>query len=264
MRQIINVEDSSNQINLDRLINDPLISLDKSDKDYNKKVLEICHVGKFLMLLNSGFQISEIREQPDFVIEKSNHFKVGLEHEILVDPVLKKIEGSFADIVNSVEVIFRERHPETKLLVNIYVNINKKISKKDKPRHIETLLTIVEDYIFQKKLVKNDLVRKIYCHNHSELNFYCNPGGWCQQVLQKEELIKSILQKEEKIVKYISNSELDEQWLLIVIGSLSQSSYEIDSKFEVNLDINSRFNRIFLMEDFNARLFELKCCLKIT
>lgn len=258
MKQIVNnSEIPENQISLDRLINEPLKNLDKSDKDYDKKVLEICHVGKFLMLLNSGYQISDVREQPDFIIKSIDNLIVGLEHEILVDSIHKKIEGSFSDIVKSTEEIFRERHPETKLLANVYVNTNKKITKRDKPIFIEKLLSIVEDSVFHDRFEENDLVHNISWHKHSGLNFSCNPGAWWQQSLHSDIMAESIHKKERKRLDYIKSTGIEEHWLLIVIGSLSQSSYEIDSRFDENFSFNSGFNRIFIMEDFRARLFEL-------
>ncbi len=258
MRQIVNKSDvSENQISLEGLINEPIKTLDKSDKDSNKKELEICHVGKFLMLLNSGFKIDEIREQPDFIIKSSDNTKIGLEHEVLIDQNHKKVEGSFSDIVKTAEGIFRERYPEIKILANIYVNVNKKISKKDKHHYVETLFSIIEDSVFHKRFEENDLVLNLSWHKHTEINFSCNPGGWWQQSLQKDFVIKSINRKETKRLNYVKNTGLGEQWLLIVIGSLSQSSYEIDSRFEENFTVNSGFNRIFLMEDFNAKLFEI-------
>ncbi len=248
---------SENQISLERLINDPLKTLTKSDTDYDKKVLEICHTGKFLMLLNSGFQITEVREKPDFIIESSNAIKVGLEHEILVETTHKKVEGSFSDLLKVVENLFRERHPESKLLVTIYVNTKKKISKHEKPILTERLLSMIEDSIFKNRFEENDLVHNIYWHKRSKLNFSCNTGGWGQQSLQTDIVLKSIMNKETKRPSYIRNTGLKEQWLLIVIGSLSQSSYELDSIFDKNFKVESGFTRIFIMEDFKAKLFEI-------
>jgi hypothetical protein len=70
-------------------------------------------------------------------------------------------------------------------------------------------------------------------------------------------LTEFINNKESKRLKYISNTGLNEQWLLIVIGSLSQSSFEIDDNFDDNFSIKSGFDRIFILEDFRGRLFEL-------
>jgi hypothetical protein len=248
---------SENQISIERLINEPLKTLDKSHTDYDKKVLEICHTGKFLMLLNSGFQIAEVREQPDFIIESSNAIKVGLEHEILVETIHKKVEGSFSDLLKVVENLFRERHPETKLLVSIYVNTSKKIRKHEKPILTERLLSMIEDSIFNKRFEENDLVHNIFWHKLTKLNFSCNTGAWWQQSLQADIVLKSIKNKETKRLSYIRNTGLMEQWLLIVIGSLNQSSFELDSRFDKNFKVESGFSRIFIMEDFNAKLFEI-------
>ena len=65
------------------------------------------------------------------------------------------------------------------------------------------------------------------------------------------------MNKETKRLSYIRNTGLKEQWLLIVIGSLSQSSYELDSIFDKNFKVESGFTRIFIMEDFKAKLFEI-------
>ncbi len=259
MRQIENNNHiSENQISLEGLIDIPLKTLDKSDKDYDKKKLEICHTGKFLMLLNSGFQITEVREKPDFIIESSNALKVGLEHEILVDTTHKKVEGSFSDLLEVVEDLFRERHADTKLLVNIYVNTKKKISKHEKPKLVVRLLSMIEDSIFNNRFEENDLLLNIFWHKHSGLHFNCNTGAWWQQSLQPIKVLDSINNKETKRLSYIRNTGLKEQWLLIVIGSLSQSSYELDSSFDNNFKVESGFNRIFIMEDFRSRLFEIQ------
>ncbi|MBE0649429.1 MAG: hypothetical protein IH595_01180 [Bacteroidales bacterium] len=253
MRQILN----DNQISLGQLINVPLQKLDKSNKDYDKKVLEICHTGKFLMLLTSDFHISEVRERPDFIIESDDGSKIGLEHEILVDPIHKKIEGSFSDLVKTTERLFRERHPETKLLVNISVNTTKKLSKRENPILVERLLSMIEDAISNTQFEENDLVYNISCHKHSKLIFNTNTGAWWQRSLHTDIVAKSIRKKEQKRLSYIKNTGLNEQWLLIVVGSLSHSSYELDSEFDRNFKMETGFSRVFLMEDFNARLFEI-------
>ena len=258
MKQIEYCKDiPENQISLERLINEPLETIDRSDKDFSKKALEIHHLGKFLMLLNSGYQISEVREQPDFIIKSADNMLIGVEHEVLVDPNHKKVEGSFASMVKAAEERFRERHPETKILVDIRLNIYKKIRKKDMTFHLDALLSILEDKVFHGRFEKNDLVHNISWVNHSGLTFICNFGAWMQQSMQKDTLSKSIYHKESKRLEYIRNSGIEEQWLLIVIGSLNQSSYIIGCEFEENYTVKSGFNRIFLMEDFKGRLFEL-------
>jgi hypothetical protein len=247
---------SENQYALDNMINNTLFMLDRSDKNYLQKKSEIFDVGKFLMLINKGYEIIEVREQPDFII-KSPDKMIGLEHEICIDSNYKKVEGSFADLVISAETKFRKRYPAINLLVIINVNINKKLIKKEESKNVENLFLIIENFIIHDKLKENDLVHSISIQTHSCLTFKCITGAWWQQKLHKKTLTELINRKESKRLKYIANTGLNEQWLLIVIGSLNQSSFDIDDNFDDNFLIKSGFDRIFVLEYFRARLFEL-------
>lgn len=245
-------------LNLKDLISEPLSLLNKSDCNYEKKSLELCHAGKFLLLLNSGLRIEQLREQPDFILKNPNNECIGLEHEILVDDDSKKTEGSFKDLVKSAEIMFHENHPNEIIHVNVFAKPEYRFSKSDKPLLVDRLQKMIENKVYHDKFVENELVRKITWSKHSILHFSCNLGAWVQKSLISEHLIDSINKKEEKVKKYILSTGLINQWLLIVIGSLGESSYEFDSRFDYNFKINSSFEKIFLMEDFNSRLFELK------
>ena len=96
--------------------------------------------------------------------------------------------------------------------------------------------------------------------NHSRLDFTCNLGAWLQKDLDYEVLEKAIRKKEKKISDYISNSGTKEQWLLIVIGSLKESSFEIESLDSLNKPIETKFDKVFLLEDFRANLYEINPC----
>lgn len=259
MKEIINIESiSENQKSLEDLIKIPLSSLNKSEKTYNQKTLEICHTGKFLMLLNNSLIIEQVNEHPDFIIKNNMNERFGLEHEIMVDSSSKKTEGTLDDLVKSSEKTFKQKHPEKKILANIFVNPSFVFSKKDKSVIITRLVKMIEDYVFKDLFVENELVRRISWMEHSCLHFSCNLGAWWQKSLLKDHLLYSIRRKENNIDRYISTTGLDKQWLLIVIGSLGESSYEVDPKVDYNLELTSRFDKIFLMEDFRAKIYEIK------
>jgi hypothetical protein len=260
MLQIVKRQASPNGANnLDDFIGGFLKELDELDPNTPKKTLEICHVGKFLMLLNANLRIDSIMEKPDFIIKSRNNSFIGLEHEILPDHSQKKIEGSFEDIVKIAENKFKERFPTLKYLVNIRMNTKKKLNKKNKIFNANSIATIVEKYLIHGQFERNDLVHRIYCQEDSNLTFNSLPfGGFIKKSLKPEHLITAILKKERKRLNYIKNTGLNQQWLLIVIGSAAKSSYEILQKFDENLEIKCGFNRIFILEDFNSRLFELQ------
>ena len=59
-----------------------------------KKIIEVCHVGKLLMLLGGEERIKQLSERPDFIVIK-NGILIGLEHQIVIDPASKEREGFF-------------------------------------------------------------------------------------------------------------------------------------------------------------------------
>ena len=61
--------------------------------------------------------------------------------------------------------------------------------------------------------------------------------------------------KERKIAAYKA-SGIEKQWLLIVIGSAGESSYEVEGKIEIELKTD--FDKVFILEDFKSKLYELK------
>lgn len=74
-----------------------------TDKEKKKKILEINHVGKFLMLLDAGIQIDKLFEAPDFVLKFHSGKKVGLEHRTIIDGKAKNREGFFEHIFSVAE-----------------------------------------------------------------------------------------------------------------------------------------------------------------
>lgn len=90
---------------------------------------------------------------------------------------------------------------------------------------------------------------------HSQKNISPNFGAWWQKQVTIEVILSAIAKKEAKIQKYIQNS-VATQWLLLVIGGLNDSSFELRAGFDIEL--NTSFNRVYLLEDFRARLVQLK------
>ena len=73
MRKITNSKSiSENQDNLGFLINGFLSELKVDSFKNQKKILEVCHVGKFLMFFENNLQIEKLNEEPDFILT-DNH-----------------------------------------------------------------------------------------------------------------------------------------------------------------------------------------------
>jgi len=56
-----------------------------------QKIVEVCHAGKFLMILGEG-TIECLAERPDFIIN-INGIQVGLEHQVVINANHKETEG---------------------------------------------------------------------------------------------------------------------------------------------------------------------------
>jgi hypothetical protein len=65
----------------------------------------------------------------------------------------------------------------------------------------------------------------------------------------------AIEKKENKVEKYISNTSC-KQWLLLLIGGVGEHSFYVRN--DLKLNFKTTFEKVFLMEDFDNRLYELK------
>jgi len=241
---------------LEILLNVHLEKLDSKRSDYHKKVLELCHIGKFLALLNDNYSIIEVRENPDFIVTDS-FLKIGIEHEIIVDPEYKKQEGTIKQIFKQAEKAFRLKYPGKDLLVNIFTKKNFPVFQKNKTSIIiENLNSLIANYLEHGILSENNFIEDIFYMPHDRLYFEPNMGAWVQSTLSESVLNEAIEKKEKRLRTYIQNTDINEQWLVMVIGSMGKSSFQMNDKIKTGID--SEFSRIYLMEDFNAKLIRLK------
>jgi hypothetical protein len=75
--------------------------------------------------------------------------------------------------------------------------------------------------------------------------------------IKADDLKKAILKKEVLLNKYKSNTSLDKQWLLVVIGATSPDSFEYGDE-PILLGVKSNFDNVYVMEDFNAKIWKIK------
>jgi|WetSurMetagenome_2_1015567.scaffolds.fasta_scaffold00268_9 hypothetical protein len=258
MIKIIKEKTSPQQIDCYSQYIDQIIgNKESNDPSYSKRVLETCHIAKFLTILDSTIEIFSKSENPDFIIRKKGKL-IGVELETIVNQEFKKIEGSLKSLIADVEKEYKRTHSNEKRLFNIYLNDSIHYSKSNKTALVNKLLEIINYYSENQTLIENDLISDILMMDHSRLDFVFNTGAWWQRTLEIEPLLNAIHKKESRIDEYKLNSGADEQWLLLVIGGLGESSYEIGSTEFLNQPIDSKFNKVFILEDFLANIYELK------
>ena len=254
MRQLPLNKDFANTDYLKSLIDGFIADL-KSDKYKNhQKILELCHIAKFLSFFEDKFRIEKINEEPDFILSSTSE-KIGLEHQILIDNRTKEKEGFIENLFKQAEQILAEENDIQNFIANIYVNPFVEIKINDKRQKIIEIVDLLKDYLKTRKLSKNEIIDEILILPHSQISLCPNFGGWCQKHVTPDLLINAIAKKERLINNYIQKTNL-KQWLLIVIGGVGDSSYEFDNRFD--FEIESQFDKIFLMEDFDYKLYEIK------
>ncbi len=235
-------------------INSHLKKLDRYKKDDKQKILEICQIGKLLGTFFNEFEIVNVTEKPDFIISNGNK-KIGVEHELILDPKYKAEEGFYENICEKVEMNLKNDSSLPNFLVNLYLKDNLTFKIKDKNNLIEKFTELVKEFVLTGKLIPNELVKNAYKMKHSQKNVNVNFGAYMQQHITKDLILEYIAKKEKKCSSYRQNTELP-QWLVLVIGGTGQSSFEVNDLFSI--EIISDFDKIFLYEDFDNNLYELK------
>lgn len=247
---------------LEHLINPfltPLL-LDKT-KNY-KKILELCHLGKFMIHFDNKIRLLKIYEQPDFIIELANQ-EIGIEHEIIVNANYKNREGFFENLFRKIEVDFQKDPSMPNFLANCFIKNEATFNINQKSEIINTIKDCIQESLLKKNLKNqfildfedNPILEYIAISDHSQISLNANFGGWNINYISPEKIIGAILKKEKLINKYKQNN-IQTQWLLMVIGSTNASSYNINTL--ENLEIESSFDKIYLLEDYKNILYELK------
>ncbi len=114
-----------------------------------------------------------------------------------------------------------------------YVNCVKNQVEVKKPKYIENVRTTI----------------------HSQISFTYNEKNWQAGYLPKERLEEVIRKKETRLKIYLKDEkEISEYWLVLLIGSLSSASYELNENYKME----SEFDRVYLMADFDAKIIRIR------
>ena len=227
----------------------------RADYEKNqKKIIEICHVGKFLSLLNNEININRIFEEPDFILNDGNKI-IGLEHQVIINTGKIQIEGFYKNIFQKVEIKIQNEYPEYKFLANCYLKNNLLVELSRKEYLINEIYETVIEFLRSNILNDNEIIEDILVLPHKKVRLSTNFGGWTQKFISEDVIYSAINKKEKKISNYIDNCG-KRQWLLMVIGGLGETSYEMDENLKLSFD--SKFDEIYIIEDFNNVLYKIK------
>ena len=220
-------------------------------KGNNKKTTEICHIGKFIMLLNESVSIFRLSESPDCLLN-TNQGIIGLEHQIIV----REQEGCFETIIRSVEQNLLADSSIPNFFANCDILPTANYSLSEKSEVIKTVTNVFKEYIIYDRNIPNPYVENIRLQKYSSKGISIRSNSFGPP-LSPSIIKQAILKKEEKLEQYIRNCN-SPIWLLLVTGNLKNSSYYIEDTQLLSFFIHSKFDKIYLLEDFKGKLYRLK------
>lgn len=223
-----------------------------------QEILEVCQIGKFVCKIDSEIRIEDKPKppNPDFIISYQKNL-IGLEHT----QILTYDAGRFFKIktlLDYAEQIFEKKYPNINVHATVSIqNDQWDYRQKDKPKLAGEIADLVQwsrlDLVYELP----EKITKIKTTKHSQVTFTYKEVNWQAENLTRERLREEILKKERKISGYQkSEKELKELWLVLLIGSLSSVSYELDES--ENYRMESKYDRVYLLSDFEAKILRIK------
>ena len=231
--------------------------LEKYTLSYNELV-EVCQIGKFACKIDSDLSIIEKPKppNPDFLIQH-NSKQIGLEHTRIQTENAHNY-NKIITLLNYAETIYRIKYPLEKVHAIIFIeNDTLKYKPHDKKLLAEQIATAVFNVQKQISNDKPSFISSIKTTSHSQVSFSYKEKNWAGPYLTNERLLLDIKKKEEKVRLYQSNNtNIEELWLVLLIGSLNSASYQLNE--QDNYKADSIFDRVYLMTDFEAEIFRVK------
>lgn len=237
-----------------KIIN-PIIERYKLPK---KEILEVCQIGKFVYKLDSEIRITEKPNppRPDFIIEHQSKL-IGLEHTRIFTENAENYNRT-KSIIEYSEDIYKELFPQDKVHGIISIVGDNLEYKQNKKREIATeIANYVNCVKNQVNVEKPKYIESVRTTIHSLISFTYKERNWQSGFLTKERLEKEIRKKETRLSIYKKEeTELSAYWLVLLIGSLTSASYELNES--LNYETTSEFDRVYLMADFDAKIIRIK------
>ena len=223
-----------------------------------KEILEVCQIGKFVYKIDAEIRITEKPQppSPDFIINYNNK-QIGLEHtQILTEDASRYFK--IKNLLEYSEQIFESKYPNINVHATISI-LNDKLDYKQNEK--AELAEKIADFVQLTRMESNfefpEYITGIRTTRHSQVSFSYKEKNWQAEYLTKDRLKEEILKKETKISGYKkSEFKLAEYWLTLLIGSLSSVSYELNEM--ENYEMESKFDRVYLMADFDSKIIRIK------
>ena len=230
---------------------------------------------RFVELFKSAyadFPVGEIladekQERPD-VIVVTPQGKIGIEITSLHDNKLKRKESECEKAVSEARRIY-EKQSLPKLHVSVHIGGENSFNRVNRSKFANAIAgLVVENVPLPGKYVAvendfNDPARfpyeinsiSIYQYSWPDKNLWTAPSAGFYREHFVEELQRVISEKDLKLSGYMPDCK--EQWLLVVAENSSPSTFFGPSEITANHTYSSAFDKVFVLELFKVKLFEL-------
>ena len=226
-----------------------------NDSLNKKEVIEICHAGKFITVLGDKIQIKKKTEAPDFIIEY-NGKEIGLEVERILNPHEVQNIKSKQELFEKAAKEFESKFPSVKLLANFWLQDGFRFKGNQKNMLTKEIVNFIHELASGNNPPYPIYIENVDLMSHSGVSFNFNEGAYMLSDLPTANLLEAITKKEAKVENYKINSGLDSHWLLLVSG-IGSESFNIED-VELPQKIESQFEHIYLLEDFDAKVTKIK------
>jgi hypothetical protein len=221
--------------------------------------LEVCQIGQFLVNINPQIKIVDKPKppSPDFILINNGKL-IGLEHTRLINP--KNAEGYFSvnSLFNDAAKEFQRRYPEKKIFASYRIIGDNLVFTKNERKHLIDIICNATNIFHSANnpAALPAFISEIRIMPHDRVSFSFLEDDFRGDKLTKDVLIEAIRGKENKLENHYKSTEMQEFWLVLMIGSLNSTSYELDD--EIDYTTESVFDKVFLVEDFNRTIIRIK------
>lgn len=111
---------------------------------------------------------------------------VGLEHQLILDPIAKSKEGFYGNIFDKVERNLTQDESIPNFLLNVIIKRDADLSINNKDLIINQLTDILKNFLLTGELKKNDYISSAYSMRHSRKSISANYGAYLQRSIRKD------------------------------------------------------------------------------
>ncbi len=220
-----------------------------------KKQAKLSHLAKFILSYDKTIRIQRLHERPDFIIFYQNK-NIGVEVRQLLTKSGESnryIQKLFDDAAKA----YKQQFPEENVHVNFHLIEGFNYKKQDKRVLINLIVNYIHGELNQISSLKPPFIETCDLRPYSDVSFTYNEGAYSPETLLDDVVTQAIEDKETKIEDYIAASGTEKQWLLLVNKEAGSDSFDTED-FDGNLGIETKFEHIFLLKDFDMQFVEIK------